>query len=188
MSAPTATRILDAASALMRVRGYHGVSFQDVAAIVGIRKASLYHHFPTKSALGRALVARACARVEGSVLSALRERDAERALARFLDAFTGEDVTQEEGVLLVVIGAEYPGLPEDVQGALSGFFADLEIRLADLLARGRGEGAFRFAPHPRGMAKLIVAALTGGMLTARSQGDEAHMGDLLAEVNALVGA
>lgn len=48
----TRDQILHAASDLIQTRSYLGFSFQDVANKVGIRKASLYHHFPTKEALG----------------------------------------------------------------------------------------------------------------------------------------
>ncbi len=53
-TAPATTReqILQVADGLIKTRSYLGFSFQDVADQVGIRKASLYHHFPTKEALG----------------------------------------------------------------------------------------------------------------------------------------
>jgi len=55
---PTDQRILDAAQQLMQAHGYHGVSYAAIAAQVGIRKASVFHHFPTKEDLVRAAVAR----------------------------------------------------------------------------------------------------------------------------------
>src|SRR3954466_1831138 len=48
----TRAQILSVARQLIQTRSYLGFSFQDVADQVGIRKASLYHHFPTKEALG----------------------------------------------------------------------------------------------------------------------------------------
>src|SRR5436190_931007 len=40
--------IVDQAAALFDRRGYHGTSLEDVAASVGLRKASLYHYFRGK--------------------------------------------------------------------------------------------------------------------------------------------
>ncbi|MEZ5706577.1 MAG: TetR/AcrR family transcriptional regulator [Burkholderiaceae bacterium] len=40
----------------MLTRSYLGLNFQTLADQVGIRKASLYHHFASKEALGVALV------------------------------------------------------------------------------------------------------------------------------------
>ena len=51
--ATTATRerILREASHLFAVRGYYGSSTRDIAAAVGIRQPSLFHHFETKQAI-----------------------------------------------------------------------------------------------------------------------------------------
>lgn len=55
----TRDQILGVARKLIETRSYLGFSFQDVADAVGIRKASLYHHFPTKEALGVAVIRQA---------------------------------------------------------------------------------------------------------------------------------
>jgi len=47
----TAQRIRDAAAALFRERGFNGASMQALATAVGIKKSSLYHHYPSKQAL-----------------------------------------------------------------------------------------------------------------------------------------
>ena len=41
-------QILNAAMRLFSRRGFDGTSLQDIAEAVGIRKASLFHHFPSK--------------------------------------------------------------------------------------------------------------------------------------------
>ncbi|MCL5960935.1 MAG: TetR/AcrR family transcriptional regulator [Chloroflexi bacterium] len=40
--------VLKTAATLIRQRGYHGTSMQDIADALGIRKSSLYHHVKTK--------------------------------------------------------------------------------------------------------------------------------------------
>src|ERR1700709_1701373 len=49
--------LLFEAEVLIRSRGYSGFSYADLADAVGIRKASIHHHFPTKAARAVALVA-----------------------------------------------------------------------------------------------------------------------------------
>ena len=52
MEAPTTRkRILEAAAGLFRREGFNGASMQDLAAVVGITKSTVYHHFPSKQAL-----------------------------------------------------------------------------------------------------------------------------------------
>src|SRR4051794_36242328 len=55
---PTSDLILDVAQELLQTRGYNAISYQDIADRIGIRKASIHHHFPNKSDLAQALVRR----------------------------------------------------------------------------------------------------------------------------------
>ncbi|MGO7998244.1 TetR/AcrR family transcriptional regulator, partial [Rhizobium ruizarguesonis] len=55
---PTSDSILTSARALIMTGGYHGFSYADIAAVVGIRNASIHHHFPSKTDLVRPLVVR----------------------------------------------------------------------------------------------------------------------------------
>ena len=54
--APTGERILVEASRLFALKGYHGTSTRDIAAAVGIRQPSLFHHFRSKRAIMDALL------------------------------------------------------------------------------------------------------------------------------------
>src|ERR1700733_8531548 len=53
-----ATAILNVAERLAQTRGYNGFSYADISAQLGVTKASLHYHFPTKAELGRALIER----------------------------------------------------------------------------------------------------------------------------------
>ena len=44
----TPARILDVAERLVQVRGFNGFSYADVAAELGVTKASLHYHFPAR--------------------------------------------------------------------------------------------------------------------------------------------
>src|SRR5258708_35419404 len=57
-STEAARVILDVAEQLAQTRGYNGFSYADIAAKVGVTKASLHYHFPSKAELGRHLIAR----------------------------------------------------------------------------------------------------------------------------------
>ncbi len=54
----TSDDILASARNLIVSGGYNGFSYADIAEVVGIRKASIHHHFPTKSDLVRKLLLR----------------------------------------------------------------------------------------------------------------------------------
>uniref|UniRef100_UPI0016411DC9 TetR/AcrR family transcriptional regulator n=1 Tax=Burkholderia gladioli TaxID=28095 RepID=UPI0016411DC9 len=63
MAAGTRDALVQAAEGLMRSRGYAAFSYADLVETVGIRKASIHHHFPTKEDLGVAIVEAYVARV-----------------------------------------------------------------------------------------------------------------------------
>ncbi|MNG07429.1 Bacterial regulatory protein, tetR family [compost metagenome] len=56
MSVTTKAALLNAAETHMRSKGYSAFSYADLAAQIGIRKASIHHHFPTKECLGAELI------------------------------------------------------------------------------------------------------------------------------------
>lgn len=64
--------ILDRAAALFAGRGFAKTSLQDVADAVGLSKAGLLHHFPSKDVLHRAVLAQAAA-LGQRVLDQVRE-------------------------------------------------------------------------------------------------------------------
>src|SRR5271155_1306611 len=75
-----ATAILDVAERLAQTRGYNGFSYADIAAELGVTKASLHYHFPSKAELGRALIVRYQA-VFGAALHAI-DRQAAKPLEK----------------------------------------------------------------------------------------------------------
>src|SRR3979409_550604 len=54
----TAERLMDLAEARIREAGYRGFSFRDLAAAIGIKSASVHHHFPTKAGMAVAVARR----------------------------------------------------------------------------------------------------------------------------------
>lgn len=56
MTTQTQAALLKEAEVLVRTRGYAAFSYADLSEKVGIRKASIHHHFLTKEALGTALI------------------------------------------------------------------------------------------------------------------------------------
>jgi len=73
-SAPNSTSrrdlILEAATRLFAERGYEGASMADLAESVGLRKASLFHHFASKDALYNAVFERLVHNLGGLVIEA----------------------------------------------------------------------------------------------------------------------
>src|SRR5262245_36525897 len=87
--ASAAHRILDIAERLVQTRGFNAFSYADIATELSVTKASLHYHFPTKAALGRALIVR----YHETFAAALAAIDAEglspsEKLARYVQLYT----------------------------------------------------------------------------------------------------
>src|SRR6187401_3237873 len=88
--AATAGRILDVAERLVQTRGYNGFSYADISAELRIRNASVQYHFPTKTDLGKRLVARYREGFMAALAGLERTSgDARRRLRAYVGLWTG---------------------------------------------------------------------------------------------------
>ncbi|WP_341646275.1 TetR/AcrR family transcriptional regulator [Thauera sp. SDU_THAU2] len=140
MSAPgTRESLLQTAESLLRSKGYAAFSYADLAQAIGIRKASIHYHFPTKEDLGVAVVE---AYVEGVVQTFAGIEAEFAAVADRLEAFAGVfKVGKQEGQLPLcgALAAEMAVLPERLQVLTRRFF-QLQI---DWLTKVLDEGVKR---------------------------------------------
>ncbi len=170
----TAQRILDVAERLVQSRGFHGFSYADVAAELGITKASLHYHFPGKAELGEALLARYAARF----MDSLEEIDSRVSDPRAkLEAYVGlyADVLRGKRMCLCgILAAEYETLPLPMREAVVRFFDANETWLTGVLAQGRADETLSFDGSRSEAAQGIVSSLEGAMLVARPYGDLAR--------------
>jgi TetR/AcrR family transcriptional regulator, transcriptional repressor for nem operon len=164
-------RILDVAEHLVQTRGFNGFSYADIAASLGVTKASLHYHFPAKAQLGRDLIVRYTA----NFLAALKPIDegaggAPEKLRRYAGIYA--DVLSKDRMCLCgMLAAEYATLPKPMQKELRHFFDENEGWLAGVLQQGRRVGELAFSGPPRDVASLLVSSLEGAMMLARPHGE-----------------
>jgi TetR/AcrR family transcriptional regulator, transcriptional repressor for nem operon len=170
----TRERLLGAAMELFQTRGYNGFSFHDLAAVVGIKTASIHYHFPTKGDLAVSLAQR----YRAEFLIALgepAEQSTPEQINRYVDLFRS---TLQSGrfCLCGMMAAEVEELPAKAKAELALFFEDNRAWLtAVLTAGGRNER------ESDGLAALTVAALEGALLMSRA-------GDALAAFDGVADA
>ncbi|NEK85494.1 helix-turn-helix transcriptional regulator [Blastococcus saxobsidens] len=136
--------ILDRAAALFARRGFAKTSLQDVADAVGLSKAGLLHHFPSKDALHEAVLAQAEAQARGVLdevgsmpLGAARDRRAVEVVVDVALAHPGL-VALMLAPVLQADAEPVPGAGTSGAAALEAFGVDLETSDAERLVRVLG--------------------------------------------------
>jgi TetR/AcrR family transcriptional regulator, transcriptional repressor for nem operon len=171
-TAATAGRILDIAERLVQTRGYNGFSYTDISAELRIRNASIHYHFPSKTDLGKRLVARyrekfmkALAELEA------RTPDARRRLRTYVGFWSQVLRDRDRMCLCGMMAADIATLPKAVRAEIKQFFDENEAWLVRSLNVGRKAKTLRLAGSPEVEARLLTMGLDGAMLVARSYGE-----------------
>lgn len=160
--------ILRAARPMAQAHGYNGLNFRTLADTVGIRAASIYHHFASKADLGAA-VARRYWQDTANDLDRLRadSPDPMTALHQYPQIFRRTLESENRLCLGSFMSAEYDDLPAPVTREVQAF-ADVNVAWlskvlaeAGVLEHGTGEDR----------ARAIFAAVAGAQLLARSRSD-----------------
>jgi TetR/AcrR family transcriptional repressor of nem operon len=166
----TPARILEVAERLVQVQGFNAFSYADISGELHIRKASLHHHFPTKAALGLALIAR-YHQTFIQALAAIRRdhQDARTRLARYVDLYR-QVLRKQRMCLCGVLAAEFETLPAPMRRRVVQFFQANEVWLTAVVEEGRRARTLSFPGPASSTAAFLVSSLEGAMLVARSFG------------------
>jgi TetR/AcrR family transcriptional repressor of nem operon len=157
----TAERLMDLAEARIREAGYGGFSFRDLAAEIGIKSASVHHHFPTKAGMAAAVARRYRERFFEIVAPRHDDQSGDDVVAIYRSAFRSAIERDGRMCLNGMLGAEAGGLPPEVVEEIKAFFRRC---VGDLSRRIGGTDAVARAFH-------VMAALEGGLILARAFGD-----------------
>jgi TetR/AcrR family transcriptional regulator, transcriptional repressor for nem operon len=174
----TAEDILRCARSLISAGGYNGFSYADIAKVVGIRNASIHHHFPSKSDLVRTLVARYRDEAQAGIAALERTVSEPREQLRAYIAYWESCIADASAPICVcaLLAGEIPVLPEDVATEVRAHFRALSAWLTSVLERGAKLGSLQLIGTARSEAETFMATVHGAMLSARAYGDPKMFG------------
>jgi TetR/AcrR family transcriptional repressor of nem operon len=170
MTAPTRTRLIDAAMQLFWEKGYGSTSIQDVLLKVGVHAGSLYHFFPAKQDLLVAVLERyrdglypvllhpAWEKVDDPIERIFALLGAYRKALLSTDCFYGCPI----GSLALELHEPDPRIRELLAENFSGWAAAVESCLADAGARIPKD-----IDRTR-LASFVLTAMEGGVMQART--------------------
>lgn len=166
----TRTKILDVAEDLIQRVGLNAMSYQHISDSVGIRKASIHHHFPKKENLVDELLRR-CQVSYGEnyqqiVESAGRAPDKLRQLARVF-----EDGLKTQKLCLVgTISADLNTLGNGSCLILEDTIQNTVDIFSAAFKQGLAEGTLSFAGKVEDTAYAFFTFLLGTQIAARAHG------------------
>ncbi|MBS7586475.1 TetR/AcrR family transcriptional regulator [Ancylobacter defluvii] len=169
----TSDDILACARSLIVAGGYNGFSYADIADVVGIRKASIHHHFPSKLDLVRTLVARYREEAKAGVAKLELQVSDPLDQLRFYVGYWEACIADASAPFCVcaLLASQLPVLPEAVGLEVRAHFRFLSEWLTSVLERGMQQGQLRLTSSPRAEAEAFMATVHGAMLSARAYGD-----------------
>ena len=185
--AETRERILHLAKDILLRRSFHSFSYQDLADGIGIRKASIHYHFPSKEDLGVALIERIGATMTRWA-SELKQSHVppEEKLAAFFRVMRSLLEQDDKICVFGVLGAEFNALPPRMQAAYGELLEAQQKWLARVLERGRERGVFNLAGTPEEEALIVSSTVQGALQLARASRQPARfdlvVGSLLARL------
>ena len=178
----TAEQILDLAETLVQTRGYSAFSYQDIADSLGIRKASIHYHFPSKTDLGVAVVDRYMIRF-GDALTAIADDQSQSSMTMldfYVQPYLQFANTPDRVCLSGALAGEMMALPPKVRERVDHFFKTHQIWLTEILERGVARGEFTLAAPASKVARFIFGALQGALLVKRTTNDLSQINDVIA--------
>jgi AcrR family transcriptional regulator len=169
-------RILDAAAQAFQSRGYNATSMHEIMRASRATGGATYHHFPTKKALGVAVIRERVARaIDATWLERLRLADStlDGVLTIFAETIASMEHRQ------VVAGCEVSNLAlelaladDDFRVALQVVFDRWRDGIADRIRADQTSGALD-EDDADDLATFIVASYSGAMAIAKASQDSA---------------
>lgn len=169
----TSEEIISCARSLIVAGGYNGFSYADISKVVGVRNATIHHHFPTKSNLVRTLVVNyrwevqlGMAELERNVPEPVEQL---RAYIQYWESCIADG--SAPFCVCALLATQLPVLPEEVAHEVSAHFRTLSDWLSLVLERGVANGSIRLSASAKDEAEVFMATVHGAMLSARAYQD-----------------
>ncbi len=119
----TVQSILDVTEDMIRLGGYQGFSFRNIADAIGIKSSSVHYHFETKEKLAAATAKR----YTKNFIASLGEPEEIRSqginpVVHYISAFRNAILSEKGMCLCGILGAETSVLPDSIVSELDHFF------------------------------------------------------------------
>ena len=162
-------RLTDIGLQLFFSNGYNGTGVKEIVDAAGVPKGSFYAYYPSKEALGAAVIERYWAGATAR-LEPLDKAAAPEARLRQHFELLNEIVIEQEfrnGCLLGNFSTEVAPGSETMREVLAGVFERWRVRLAAVLQEASKVGGLRDGVDPQIAADFLIASWEGAVLKSK---------------------
>ncbi len=169
----TKEKIVDFATSLLRQKGYHGWSYEDISQEIGIKKASIHYYFPKKNDLVRQalqLYIQNFSTATGKILqkSISNTKKLEAYLELFKKAYDLKDML----CLCTSLAADCRTIPPAIQESIASFFVGQRNFIKSIIDNGIAAAEFKSTISSTAFADVILNCLQGLLLRGRLERED----------------
>ena len=166
----TKTKILDVAAGLVQQVGLNAMSYQHISDVVGVRKASIHHHFPKKENLVEALLARCHVSYGNNYQGIVNGSGTAPEKLRLLAAVFADGLQKRQLCLVGTISADLNTLQDSSCAVLEATILETVSIFQVAFRQGQQEGALNFSGSVDETAYAFFSFLLGAQFSARACG------------------
>src|ERR1700752_2778770 len=159
-SANTKRAILDLAESFLQEKGFNGFSYGYIATELDVKTAAIHYHFPTKEALGDAVIQRYRDRFQLWINnSRVKDLSPKEKLDWFFKIYTSTRADHGKVCLAGSLETEFNSIPDSLRKQTQALTRELLTWLDSTLSEGRDAGVFNFSGESSSKAALILSSL-----------------------------
>ncbi|MFT9371449.1 TetR/AcrR family transcriptional regulator [Paenibacillus polymyxa] len=176
----TVQEIMDIGLTLVQERGYNGFSYADIAEAIGIRKASIHYHFPSKQDLVQAVLNR-YRREFMAKLQQINDQPLSwrQKIQSFFLLYREPLENNTKLCLCSMMAAELNSFPIEIRDELNLFFDANTLWVENVLDQGKSAGEFTFSNAALEQAKMLIAFVQGAQLLSRTSSEKGYFDSLV---------
>jgi TetR/AcrR family transcriptional regulator, transcriptional repressor for nem operon len=175
----TRQRIIEQAAPLFNRQGFAGCSMQDVLDATGLEKGGVYRHFAGKEELAAAVFAWSLKQAVKTRTDGLDQvGNAVERLKAVIRRFVETPSPVAGGCPLLNTAVDADDGNATLRRLVRKAFADWRRRVGELVTQGVAAGEIRQDADPARVADTIIAALEGGLVLSRLDGNREALGSV----------
>jgi TetR/AcrR family transcriptional repressor of nem operon len=184
----TRERLIEAAHRLALLKGFDRTSVNEILDAAGVKKGAFYHHFADKESLGMAVLVADRDSFMAMLDESLAGPDPMEALDRFFAAALRKhaDAGFIGGCLWGNTAIEMSDTHPAFAAAAADVFAEWQSRIAGAIEAGQSRGQIRSDVPAARLARLVVAAVEGGIMTSRLAKQDEPMRSCITSLRTLL--